>query len=319
MNVLFVTSGNSSVFEVTPFIRTQGESLSKRGINLHYYLIAGKGVGGYLQNIKRIKQKLKVGDYDVIHAHYSLTALAVLLAFPKVPVVASYMGSDVYGSYNSRRRIIRTDWWITFVAILIQPFLSYVICKSPNIKKYVFKRNASIIPNGVDLGFYYPITTSHDPSIKSPIRTVLFVGDKTLRRKNFSLVERAVDHLNEMQVRIIAPYPVSQDELRTLYNEADVLVLASLQEGSPNVVKEAMACNVPIVSTDVGDVRWLLEGVEGHYIADFDPYDFAQKIRCALDYGKRTQGRLRLIKLGMDADSVADRIINIYNEIKKQR
>ena len=98
-------------------------------------------------------------------------------------------------------------------------------------------------------------------------------------------------------------------------NAADVLLLTSKWEGSPNILKEAMACNCPIVSTDVGDVKWLLGDLEGHYLSSFDAVDFSKKIKQAFIFGKRTCGRKRIYELGLDSENIADRIITIYNMV----
>jgi glycosyltransferase involved in cell wall biosynthesis len=88
-------------------------------------------------------------------------------------------------------------------------------------------------------------------------------------------------------------------------------------EGSPNVIKEAMACNCPIVATDVGDIRWVLGETEGCYISSFDTKEFADKIRLALKYSEtvgRTNGMKRIQELGLDSETIAKRIIDIYKK-----
>ena len=76
-------------------------------------------------------------------------------------------------------------------------------------------------------------------------------------------------------------------EIPVWYNAADVIILSSLWEGSPNVIKEAMACNRPIVTTDVGDIRWLLGNINGHYIASFTPEDFSKKIKQSINFSEK--------------------------------
>ena len=94
---------------------------------------------------------------------------------------------------------------------------------------------------------------------------------------------------------------------------ADVLIMTSANEGSPNVIKEAMACNCPIVVTDVGDVRWVTEGVDGTYVSDtFEPEELAGLLKKALEFGARTRGRNRIVELGLTSDMVAQRLIRIY-------
>lgn len=99
------------------------------------------------------------------------------------------------------------------------------------------------------------------------------------------------------------------------HNAADVVLLTSLWEGSPNAIKEAMACNCPVVSTDVGDVREVIGNTEGCYISSFEPRDVAKKIQMALDFSKRTNGKQSIIELGLDSKTVANKIINIYTKV----
>jgi glycosyltransferase involved in cell wall biosynthesis len=93
-------------------------------------------------------------------------------------------------------------------------------------------------------------------------------------------------------------------------------------EGSPNVVKEAMACNCPVVATDVGDVGWLFEDEPGYFLTEFEAGDLAQKIRMALSFAEqkgRTRGRERIRKLGLDSQSVARRIVSVYKRVLKNQ
>jgi teichuronic acid biosynthesis glycosyltransferase TuaC len=88
--------------------------------------------------------------------------------------------------------------------------------------------------------------------------------------------------------------------------------MASLSEGSPNVVKEAMACNCPIVATDVGDIRQVIEGTDGCYLTSFDAADVTRKLEAALALGKRTNGRERIAHL--DSGAVAEKLVAVYQE-----
>jgi teichuronic acid biosynthesis glycosyltransferase TuaC len=115
----------------------------------------------------------------------------------------------------------------------------------------------------------------------------------------------------------MSPYPVAHHDVPLYLNEANVLVLPSFMEGSPNVIKEAMACNCPIVSTDVGDVKWVIGKTKGCYIASFEPKDFAEKINMAIHLpgnNGRTNGRQRIIDLGLDMNTVAQRITEVYRK-----
>ncbi|HUP13465.1 MAG TPA: glycosyltransferase family 4 protein, partial [Niastella sp.] len=146
-------------------------------------------------------------------------------------------------------------------------------------------------------------------------KKALFLGSTTKSGKNFPLAEAAVGQLEN--VELVCPYPVSHSDVPKYLNEADVLVFPSFMEGSPNVIKEAMACNCPIVSTDVGDVKWVFGETKGCYIASFDPKDFATKIKMAIDspaISGRTNGRQRIMELGLDQETVAKRIKAVYQK-----
>jgi glycosyltransferase involved in cell wall biosynthesis len=105
----------------------------------------------------------------------------------------------------------------------------------------------------------------------------------------------------------------------TYMNACDVLVLVSKAEGSPNVIKEAMACNLPIVSTDVGDVTEIIDSTEGCYICDGNPEAVAAQLMNALRLNQRTNGRKRILSLSLDSREIAKRIIGIYEDISKKR
>ena len=102
------------------------------------------------------------------------------------------------------------------------------------------------------------------------------------------------------------------------YNAADLLLLTSKHEGSPNIIKEAMACNCPVVSTDVGDVRWVIGNTKGCYITSSNPVGVAQKVMLALEFSEknsRTKGRERIMELGLDSDTIAAKIIAVYKKV----
>ena len=101
---------------------------------------------------------------------------------------------------------------------------------------------------------------------------------------------------------------------------ADVLIMTSLNEGSPNVIKEAMACNCPIVVTDVGDVRWVTSGVDGTFVADtFKAEELADLLKKALAFNGRTRGRERITELELTTQEVSSKLISIYNTVLKCR
>jgi teichuronic acid biosynthesis glycosyltransferase TuaC len=328
MKVLFVSSGNSKDFDIIPFIKEQGESLKGQGWDVDYYPVVGKGLMGYVKAGFSLRKLLRKKHYDIIHAHFTYCGWAALIgAGRRIPVVLSLMGTDANGEYKGKNQVVLSSRISSFLTWLIQPFVKAIISKSPNIEESVYLKHKSfIIPNGVNMEKFTPhlLNTNTNGSMAIPgtseqvlKRKVLFLGNKNKSGKNFPLVQASIEHLGWQDLKLICPYPVSHNDVPRYLNEADVLLFASFMEGSPNVIKEAMACNCPIVSTDVGDVSWVIGKTAGCYIASFDDKDFAKKIELAINFSKvngRTNGRQRIIDLGLDMDTVAKRIIAVYKK-----
>jgi glycosyltransferase involved in cell wall biosynthesis len=321
MKVLFVCSGNSKNFEIVPFIKAQGESLKRKGIDIDYYPIIGKGLTGYVKAGLKLRKYLKKNRYDLIHAHYTLSGWAAIIGAGKIPVVLSLMGDDAYGTYVGVNKVRWSSRYSTFLTWLIQPFTKAIISKSQNMEKYVYiKRKSHIVPNGIDLQKFKP-ELKNNPAVngsQTGKKKVLFLGSRTNIRKNYTLAEAAVEQLDLPNVELINPYPVSHNEIPKWLNSADILVVPSLMEGSPNVVKEAMACNCPIVATDIGDIKWVLGETEGCYVSSFKEKEFTEKLRLALKFSEtngRTNGAERIKKLGLDEGTIAKRVIEIYNAV----
>src|ERR1044072_1552434 len=313
MKVLFVCSGNNKEFNIIPFMKEQGESLKSEGIDVDYYPVKGKGLMGYIKAGIRLRKHLKQKNYNLIHAHFTYSGWTALIgAAGKMPVVLSLMGTDANGEYKGKNKIVLSSRVSSFLTWLIQPFVKAIISKSDNIEGSVYQKNKSfIIPNGVNMQKFQPLLLQQNGYTfqTNGKKKALFLGSKTKTGKNFPLAEAAVQQLEN--VELVCPYPVNHSDVPKYLNEADVLVFPSFMEGSPNVIKEAMACNCPIVSTDVGDVKWVFGETKGCYIASFDPKDFATKIKLAIDSPPktgRTNGRQRIMELGLDQETVAKRI-----------
>ena len=325
IRVLFVSSGNIGEFDMVPFIKIQGDSIKAAGASLEYYAIREKGIRGYVKSIFALRKVLNKKKYDIIHAHYTLSGWpSVFAKFNKnIPMVLSLMGSDAYGDIVEENKRTLASYIPVILTFLIQPFVDKIISKSQNIEKYVHRKNKSvIIPNGINLELFDALLQKNELrkelNLKLDKKYILFLGEKETIRKNYNLAKQAVDLLDDDNVELINPYPIAHDLIPKYFDACDLLVFTSLAEGSPNVIKEAMACNIPIVSTDVGDVKWLIDGVEGCYLSSFIPNDVANKLKSALEYSGifgRTKGRERIIDLGLDSKTVAEKIIKVYRSL----
>ncbi|MFW5803753.1 MAG: glycosyltransferase family 4 protein [bacterium] len=302
MKVLFVCSGNSKD-GISPIVKAQGESLKKNGIGISYFTIKGKGIIGYLSNILPLRRMVKNNKFDIVHSHYSLSSYVTVFSSIglNIPHIVSLMGCDVNKSILGRK-LLR---FFSF-------FYKAIIVKSDSMKEYLKLDNISVIPNGVKL-MDQSIISSNKPTGK-----ILWISDPNRPEKNFQLAQNAIDLVDHNDVSLKVVNGVEHTEIFNLMKKSDLLLLTSIREGSPNVIKEAMACNLPVVATDVGDIRWLFGNEPGHYITNFEPEDVANKIKLALAFKKeygQTRGRERLLNLGLDSETVAKKIISIYREM----
>jgi teichuronic acid biosynthesis glycosyltransferase TuaC len=315
LKVLFVSSGNKDI-PVNPFIKNQGESLKDNGIDVNYFFVNGKGIFGYLKNVSKLRREITKNGYNIIHAHYTYSGWLALLTFSGIPVILSFMGSDVYGSVDSQGRPLLKGRVNYFLSKLIQPFVEQIIVKSKNLSKYVYLKNKmSIIPNGVNFKVFKSInkdTARDNINIISNKKQILFLGKKSNLIKNFSLVTDSLMYLNKNEYELMPfDYPVPKEKIPLYINAADVVVLTSYLEGSPNIVKESMACNVPVVSVDVGDVKEVIGNTKGCFVTEYNPRDFSEKIKLAVNFDKTT-GRDKISNL--EINLVANQIIRIYRK-----
>lgn len=280
------------------------------GLELEYFFIRGRGFGGYVKNLFYLRRYLRKNHYDLIHAHYSFSGFIASFAKKKLLIV-SLMGSDVYQNrfYRFLIRLFNRIFWTA------------LIVKTERMKNILGIDSIYVIPNGIEIERFKPM-----PQELAKLRVgfdhkkhIIFVGSPNRPEKKFDLAQNAVNLINDIPLLMDIVTQKPHDMLPYYMNAADLVLLTSKYEGSPNVIKEAMACNVPIVSTDVGDVKWVMGDTEGCFLTSYSPEDVAQKIRMALDFNKRTNGRQRIIDLGLDSGSIAQRLINVYKELNKSQ
>lgn len=321
MKVLFVSSGKRGN-NPGPIISAQGASLIGRGLTIIYFTVNRKGLKGYLIEGYRLRKFLREENIDIVHAHYGLTAIICLFARRSEKLIVSFMGSDLVGSNLADTRVtISSLILIKINSLFARWFYDHSIVKSRQMFHCLKTKKISLIPNGVDLNMFQPRNRLEVRDVLGfgyNEQIIIFVSKITRAEKNYELAQKAVNLIANSGIRLIPITDVSQNRLNYYYSAADLLLLTSYHEGSPNVIKEAMACNCPIVSTDVGDVKWVLGDTEGCYIASYDPLDLAEKIKFALEFSKfknRTEGRNRIYKLGLDSDTIAGKIIEVYKRV----
>jgi len=291
------------------FVKEQVESLRAQGLEVDVLFVDGPGNKlNYLGGILRFRRQIARHRYDLVHAHYVFSGM-IALAQRGLPVVTTFHSGEVLeGSFQ--RTLSR----------LVSARSDLNIAVSDEVMGKL-KGRCCVIPCGVDLERFRPVDVGEARArlnLPTDAKLVLFAA--AMRpEKRFDLVQEAFGlaqrQLPDAQLVVVSNQP---PELVPLYmNACDVLVLASRKEGSPQVVKEAMACNLPVVSTATGDVREVIGGVEGCHICSAEPQDIADKLVAALTFGRRTDGRKRVEELSMER--VAERIIEAYGQVLARR
>jgi len=310
MKVLIVCSGNVEGFRFKThqaFIYEQIEVL-KKNFNIEYdtFFIKGRGIIGYIKNLPSLKKKILKYNPDLVHSHYGLSGLLSVLQFRK-PVIVTFHNGEI---------LSRTTNILASIVTLLSKFDIYVAQHIQN-KMYLKKKNDySIIPCGIDL--QTTIVIDDNDKINHHLidlnkKNILFGGSFNNERKNYTLAKKAINLITDYDINLIELKGFTRTEVNELLNLSDLALLPSLSEGSPQFIKEAMACNCPIVATDVGDIREVISNTEGCYLTSFEPDDVADKIKLALNLNKRTNGREKIKHF--DNNIISKKVFEIYQMV----
>ncbi len=290
------------------FYAQQVESLERLGVDVETLPVAGDHHDGgrtrspadYLRLARAVRDR-PLECYDLVHANYGLTAPAAL-AQRDLPVVVSLWGSDLMGRFGP-------------VSRACAHFADATIVMTPDMAAEL-DSEATVVPHGVDFETFRPMPRADAVDRvgwDADARHVLFPYPRERDVKNYPVAERVVDAADDRLDRRVVLHTgegrIPHDEMPTYMNAADALILPSDREGSPNVVKEAMACNLPVVATPVGDVPERLDGVEPSPVRDSEDA-LADGLVDVLRRGERSNGRDAVRDLSLDA--MAERILDVY-------
>ena len=311
MKVLLVHSGNSVPDSSHyTFVNQQGNALEKQGIQVFYYAVCGKGASGYFKSLSGLKKVIREYDVDIVHAHYGLCgALAVMQR--KVPVVITFHNGET---------LTRTGKVLSSIASW---FCAHRIFVAQHIHDKLFRtpRRYDILPCGIELDQLSLIEKEvalSNMGLPQDCPNILFGGSFSNLRKNYALAKQALDILPN-KVNLIEMKGYNSKEVNLLYCACDMLLLPTKSEGSPQVVKEAMACNCPVVATRVADIPELLSGVDNCYVTSFDASEIADCIAKVLESGNRSNGRQKVVSMGLDNTVVAKKLVTIYEHILSEK
>jgi teichuronic acid biosynthesis glycosyltransferase TuaC len=287
------------------FVDDQVNALRRAGADVDVFFVDGKAnTLNYLWGFVRFWRQLRRRRYQLIHAHYVLSGL-IARAQWRYRVVLTHHGSELLGHPR----------WQTWLAHLVTPWFDAVIYVSEECRRAMNDRAGWVIPCGVDLDVFRPVPRDEARAqlgLAPDQRLVLWAGDPSRPEKRYAMVEQAMQHVKALvpgaELVLLTGRP--HHLVPTYMSACDVLVLTSAAEGSPMVVKEAMACNLPIVSVRVGDVAEVIDGTAGCALAERDAADIAARLVGVLQEPVRTDGRARVEHLGHGP--ITRRIMAVY-------
>ena len=304
-------SGNSFIFA-----RRQVESLTRAGIQIKTFYLGRISSGfRFIECWTRLRAAIRDFSPDVIHAHYG-TITALLCACSTLrPLAITFRGSDL--NSDPRVGVIRAR--LSFILSQLSALrASAIICTSSRLRDRLWWRKGKTItvPSGVDLELFVPfdrllsrrVLGWHDDEQVVVFNSGgnPFLKGLDLARAAIKIAEKAVGSIRFVEL----DGSVSPQSVPTYLNAADCLLVASEFEGSPNIVKEALACNLPVVGVDVGDLAERLDGVFPSRIVPRDAESLGYAMAEIIGFGDRSNGRVKVADCCQDKTAVVIR--NVY-------
>lgn len=303
---------------------SQMQSLIEKGVNIKYgHFSNRKSIRAIWKGGFKLRNICKKENIDIVHVYWGTTTALMVVLFSPVPIVVSFSGSDLLGQVNPSGKKTISGLVSRIISVFSGYFAKGIITKSEIMKSGLpgpLKRKTTVIPNGIDLTGFKPITrkyarnklkwshedpvvlffSSNGASVKNPAlaRSVFAKIKNTIPSAHFYDIAGGIDHA----------------DLIYYYNACDLMLLTSYHEGSNNSLKEAMACNLPVVSVPCGDAPERLRFVRHCYVSvKYDASELADAAINILKSGKRSNGREFTEQLSLS--NVADQIIEVYNKV----
>lgn len=320
MKVLMITSEwPSRKFPYAgKFVYDQAESLINKGVDLDVYAFRGnKNPITYLKHIIQVRWKFCLKRYDLVHCQFGQSGLMVLML--NKPFVVTFRGTDLNGYINNKGIESFRSKVLRFISAIVAKKADQVIVVSEKLSKKLPKGiDFKVLPSGIDLELFKPIDKTFSRNkLKLPhkLKIIFFPSDPDRDVKRFELAKKVYFEYyktNDQSILLTAKN-IPYTEMVYYYNASDLVIFTSKNEGSPNVVKEAMACNTPILTVDVGDVSEYVTKSDGNIICSDDINDLTQNLIKML--GNEISVSSRDVISKYSKEFITEELIKIYQSI----
>jgi teichuronic acid biosynthesis glycosyltransferase TuaC len=321
MKVLSVLPETSSPIGMI-FSYRQIRSLEKLGVVNHTFLIPSKGLtfSVMIKIVAALRSAVKEHKPDLVHVHYGAAYAFIAALSGCFPLLITFHGSDL-------NKVKTMAPWKNIVKVILSNCAvlraKRVICVSGGVRKKLWWRRkiAQIVPLGTDTEEFCPADRKEARKKLGwggTEKIVLFnANDPVIKR--LDIAEKAIEMVKQVfpgaRLEVLSGKDDNRNLVPVLLNASDCLLICSDSEGSPMMVKEALACNVPVVGVDVGDVKERLEGVWPSKVAAKEPSALAESIVEILREGSPSNGREKLNADQLSEESVAQKVRKIYSVV----
>ncbi len=307
------------------FTRRQIAALQRIGIEFQtYYIESRTSIPAMYRAVREVRKIIRSFSPDIVHSNYgTMTSFLsmVSLAFIKIPLIITFHGSDINRTVSDG---LARDFFGRLFSNLSVLKATSLICVSAGVKNNLWWRKniAEIFPCGINMYEFRPMGKNEMRlrlGWNTDEKVVLFNANNP-RIKRLDIAEKTIELVRKKwpTARLQVIQNIDPGEIPVYLNASDCLLICSDSEGSPMIVKEALACNLPVVGVDVGDVAEVLKDVACSYLAEKNPEALADAINFLFLCRNEPNGRTRLAEKKFTEDEVASSILNLYNKVIKQ-
>jgi len=305
------------------FVRDEADALREAGVDVDVYFVNGRASklnyfgmpAGFFERIRRTK-------YDVIHVHHSFCGLVATLQ-KDIPVVWTFHEGEISGDTADalREKPIKQVAYSKKMKRYVAKKVDAVVIVAEHLRGPLGRPDALSLPSGIDWKRFAPMESGEarrQLGLASDKRYVLFPASPSRVEKRYELARAGFDRFraanptaNDLELIVLDNVP--HERVPLYMNASEAVLMTSAFEASPVTIREALACNVPVICTDVGDARVVMQDIAGCRIVDADPADIADALRAALSGPRRVDARARMHAYALE--TVAQALIALYGHV----
>jgi glycosyltransferase involved in cell wall biosynthesis len=308
-------------------VHDEVRALRNAGLEVDLYFVNGRANRlNYFGMPFGFLRRMRARRYDVVHVHHAFCGLVATLQ-RAVPVVWTFHEGEISGDTRDalREHPIRHIAYSKRLKRFVARRVDAIIVVAEHLGERLGRPDAVWLPAGVDMDLFVPMDSAQARralGLPEGRRYVLFPSSPSRVEKRYDLARRAVELLRESSpaardVELLTLDNVPHDRVPLYINASELMLMTSAFEASPVTIREALACNVPVLCTDVGDARAVLGGVPGCAIVDADPAEIARALATALAGPRRVEGRARMESYSLER-SVRE-LQDIYARVARER